>query len=322
MARSIRQLARFMLPYWARDDEAGGALHYALALLIDADLWRLRRGVEQRFPSRAGTSALALIGRDRLIPRGRDETDAHYAARLRAWRYPRGHRVRGSVFALLEQIAEYFGGGFRLYGIDRSGNQRERAADGSESYARGVAWTWDTGAASRWARQWIVLDGSTLFEPQPDLGDPELWGGAFGAPGHCVGVRGASAEDWNAVRALFCGPHRWLPAGTQGEWLIVSLDGAEPEPDATWAKWGKLDGGAYVPARSSSCRYVALRPALCEYAGDSDVAASVTSDLGTFTGDDSQFPPTITLPDGREYAGDPTVFSGTITLPDDGSLPA
>ena len=59
-----------------------------------------------------------------------------------------------------------------------------------------------------------------------------------------------------------------------------------------------------------------------DMAGDADVAASVTSDLGTFTGDDSHFPPTITLPDGREYAGDPTVFSGTITMPDDGSLPA
>jgi len=308
-----------MLPYWCLDDEADGALVYTLALMIDVSLQRLRSGLEARFPSRAGASAQALIGGDRLIARGRDETEAHYAARLAAWRYPRGHRVRGSVFALLEQIGEYFGGALSLYGIDRSGNLRRRYGDGAETATAGTAWTWDTGAASQWARQWIVIDGSELFRAQPDFGDAALWGGAMGTAGYCVGIGGSSAEDWRAIVALTRGQHRWLPAGTQGEWIIVSLDGTSPAPDATWAKWGVLDGTDYVPSRSAGLRYVAMRDALREYAGDADWANRAITPEWSFTGDDTDYPATVTMPDGITIAGDITDFPATITIPDDGS---
>jgi hypothetical protein len=318
MARSLRSLRRFYLPGWALSDEADGALTYALSALIDVSVQRLRSGLEARFPSRAGASAQALIGTDRFIARGRDETNEHYAARLRAWRYPRGHRVRGNVFALLEQISEYFGG-LALWGIDRSGNRRVRALDGAESYSYAYAWTWDTGAASDWARQWIVIDGSAAFDAQPDLDDPLLWGGALGNTDYCIGIGASSYYDWRAIIALTRGQHRWLPAGTQGEWIIVSLDGSTPAPDATWVKWGKLDGTDYVAARSSACRYVAIRDVLREYAGDADWANSVTT-FDTWTGDSTDFPALITMPDGSYYAGT-AAFPATITLPDDGSFP-
>lgn len=237
MARAFRKLLGYLLPYWAADDEADGAFSFSLAALIDIDMQRARSGLEARFPSLAGKSGLALAGRDRLIYRGRDETDSHYAARLRRWRYPRGHRIRGNTFALLEQISEYFGGGFDLWGIDRSGNRREWSATGEESYSYGNAWTWDSTAAAYWARQWIVIDGSDVFREQPDFGDASLWGGALGETGYCVGIRDASYQDWRAIIRLTQGPHRWLPAGTQGEWIIVSMDGTDPVPDATWEDW-------------------------------------------------------------------------------------
>jgi len=290
--------------------------------MIDISVQRLRSGLEQQSPSRAGPTALRLIGEDRLIPIGRDETDAHYAARLAAWRYPRGHRIRGSAYALLEQISEYFGGDLILEGIDRSGNLRSRAADGVESHAKGYPWTWDDGAAAQWARQWIVIEQCTSFGCHPSLGDAELWGGTLGTSGYCVGIRGASAEDWRAIRRLTQGQHRWLPAGTQAEWLCVMLSPDPLDPDATWAKWGKLDGVDYVPSRSNSHRYVAMRDVLREYAGDEDWANRSVTALGTFVGDDTDFPSAITLPDGSACAGDPTDFPLAITLPDDGSLPS
>lgn len=318
--RSFRKLIDVLLPYWARDDEAGGAFAYVLAALVDVSLEHVRAGLEARFPSRAGEAALALLGGDRLIERGRDETAAHYAARLAAWRYPRGHRVRGSVFALLEQISEYFGG-LALYGIDASGNKRARALDGTETATPGTAWTWDTLPASAWARQWVVIDGSDVLSAQRSFGDALLWGGALGTDGYCIGMQGASAEDWRAVVRLTRGQHRWLPAGTRGEWIVVSFDGSEPAPDATWEKWGKLDGADYVPSRSGDFRYVAFRDAAHEYAGDDDWANQAVTTLGTFAGDDTDYPLTITTPQG-DYAGTQGVFPATITLPDDGSFPA
>lgn len=332
--RGFRKILRFLLPHWARDDEADGAFAWVLAALTDVQIDRARRGVEQRFPSRAGASALALIGKYRLIPRGRDETDAHYASRLQAWRYPRGHRVRGNVFALLEQIQEYFGGSFDLWGIDASGNRRELSSTGAASFSYGNAWTWDSLPSTSWARQWIVIDGSSLFLAQHAFGDEALWGGAPGTEGYCIGLIGASAQDWAAISALTQGQHRWLPAGTRGEWLVVSLDGADPVPDSAYAKWGQFydPGGGYtyyLEARASAHRYVALRSAAREYAGDADWASRALSDLGTvhapdgvttIKGEDNDFPLTITLPDGEAFAGS-ALFPATITLPDDGCLP-
>jgi len=254
MAKTFEALRRFFLPWWMLDDEADGAFATALSRTIDEHVSRMRSGMEQRFPSRAGEAALTLSGADRLLLRGRDETAAHYAARLAAWRYPRGHRVRGSVFGLLEQTAEYFGGGpFCSWGVDATGNRRYRDGVGARLFDRGGAWAWDSLVG--WSRQWVVLSnqgawidgvyavtpgpGAPIFAAQPELGDASLWGGALGVDGYSVGVRGASAEDFRAVVALTRGQHRWLPAGVQAEWLVVVLEGDEPTPDATWETWSK-----------------------------------------------------------------------------------
>jgi len=339
MARTFSALRKFFLPSWMLDDEADGAFARTLAGMLDEHVARMRSGMEQRFPSRAGAEALALCGADRLIVRGRDETAAHYAARLRAWRYPRGHRVRGNVFALLEQIAEYFGGGpFVTWGVDRTGNRRYRDGFGAESFERGDPWVWDSLDANQWSRQWIVISnegvaavlasvspapGAPLFRAQPSFGDAALWGGALSTPGYCVGIAGTTSEDWRTVVSLTRGPHRWLPAGVRGEWIIVVLSGAAPTPDATYAKWGKLDGTSYVASRASNARYVALRSALLDYAGDTDFAVDFDDvDGGTIAGDATSFPATITLPDATAYAGDVTDYPETVRLVDDGGFPS
>jgi hypothetical protein len=339
VASTIRTLAKYLLPARLLDDEAGGAFHWSLSALLDVFSERARNGMEQRFPSRAGPTALSWIGQDRLISRGRDETDASYAARLRAWRYPRGHRIRGSVFGLLEQIDAYFGGGLVLYGIDASGNIRHRAVDDTETYSYGNAWNFDSVAATEWARQWLVIDasgGGPLY-PQLAWGDPLLWDGAWGTYTDAVGIQGSTGSDWQAIRNLVVGQHRWLPAGTRAEWLIVAFDLADLTPDGTWDAWGEYyyDGTTlrtyWQPTRPDSSRWVALRDALLDYAGEvtaTSWASRMVTDVGSVTapdtvtttiiGDDTDFPTAIDLPGGNSVAGDPTVFDATIRLIDDG----
>ncbi len=242
---SFRSIYRWLLPGWlSRDDTDGGKIAYSLSLMCDAMITIMREGMSARFPSYAGASALALHALARGIGRGRDETDSHFARRLIGWRYPRGHRVRGSAFALLEQISEYFGG-IRCWSIDRRGNRHVRDTDGAESYSYGYAWDWDGVALSpRWARFWLVLEPVPELDVSawPPLGDPACWDGSL-EPGRglTLGHRGISYQDAKAIKALMTqnGYSRpWKPAGTRCEWAVIVLDDHNtadpPEPDGTW----------------------------------------------------------------------------------------
>src|SRR6187549_1469002 len=106
---TLRSIYKFLVPSWLSAGD-GGLVLDTLTDQIDDSVEKMRESLVARFPTYAQDDALTLIGQDRLIPRGRAETSEHYAQRLIAWRYPRGHRVRGSAFALLNQVSEYFGG--------------------------------------------------------------------------------------------------------------------------------------------------------------------------------------------------------------------
>jgi len=266
---------------------------------------RARAGLEARFPSRAQPDALALIGADRGIPRGRTETDAHYAQRLIAWRYPRGHRVRGSAFALLSQVSEYFGR-LHCFTIDVKLNRHDRSIDGSEQFSYGAPWNWD-GTTDPKGRFWVVLLPLTPLE--------------------------YTRDDVVAIRALFTGPCPWKPGGTMQEWAIVSTtvtDGSadEPFPDGTWLHWSKIVGGAHrVAARPTTFRYWSLAPSYNNtYAGTppNQYPAAAAADFplmsgGTYTGNRANFS-AINLTSGGTYVGDRTNFPATITLLDDSNL--
>lgn len=321
MAKSISQLLEYMLPAWARTDEAAEAsVAEVVAALIDASLVHVRAAVLARFPSRSSESALARTGVDRLILRGRTEAASHYAARLRAWRSPRGHRVRGNAYALLEQIYEYFGAAAPLWGIDVNGNKRRWTGTAATTY--GYPWTWDAVPASQWARQWIVIEAAGYSTATPGTGDaPQppapLFAEQTSWSGDCVGMTGCTPADWTAIRSLFAGQHRWLPAGMQGEWIVVMLTDTAPAPDGLWGKWGKVVLDEYLPAREASCRYVAIRSALRDYGGDDDWAAWARTSLITMGGDDTVWSATITTPE-EPYGGDTATWDATIRLPDDG----
>lgn len=328
MALNFRALYRWMLPgNYTDDDTDGGKVLHSLALIDDAFDQIHRDRVEARFPTYAGESALALIGADRQIPRGRAETAEHYKARLRAWRYPRGHRTRGSAFALLEQIWEYFGGGFKLRTEQINQQQWLRAADGTESTATVGGWDWDSlidpAWLDKWARFWVVVDGTSLIEPTPDFGDPDLYGGQLGDSSYALGHTGVSADDVNAIRRLFRG-RAWKPAGTRAMWAVVSVAGVEPLPEGAYGRWARDDGfGNYEAARDNvNQRYWALDPTALLYSGDPE-AFPLSSDMpggGTYGGDPDTFPASATF-DGVAYTGNPDNFPASARLVDDGSIP-
>jgi hypothetical protein len=323
MARRFRDLYKHLVPAWLYTGEGEMLLH-AWATILDASVQRMLDGLEARFPSRAGEDALRLLGQDRGIPRGRDETSAHYAERLKGWRFPRGHRVRGSAYALLNQVSEYFGG-VRCWTVDVKGTIHERTADGVETTTYGNAWDWDAGASLGRYRFWVVVDVSTFATENPDFGNSLLWGGALGTPGYTIGQIGVLPGDGPALRNLMRGVCPWRPAGTQPEWVVLSLDGTFAPTDGNEGVWSVEGGGAHRQrSRDADYRYISLDPAHNNtYAGDSTLFSTTTTlPAGTIEGGDpTSFPASTTLPDGTAYAGDPASFPTSVRLLDDGDPP-
>jgi hypothetical protein len=338
MALNFRQYFTFAVPSWLSEGDGGKILH-SLALIKDALVQRARDGLEARFPSRAGSSALALMGPTRGILRGRSETDAHYAARLIGWRYPKGHRVRGNAFALLDQICEYWGG-VRCYTIDVYATWHGRGQPNfttftyscdAESYRYDSEMTfadWYTeDHAVNWSRFWVVVSPNPQLPSvtaAPDYGDPALWGGATGTRGYAVGLAGWTPDDTTAMRKLMRPPWAWRPAGTSPEWLIVQLGDwvstPAPLPDGTWTHWSKNVAGTQTPSRDPAFRYISLNPeGNNTYAGDPAEFPTAMYEAGgtTTAGDPTDFPLSVTIK-GSVFAGDPSLFPERFQLVDDG----
>jgi hypothetical protein len=234
---TLRSIYKFLVPSWLSAGDGGKVLDVQTGQ-IDDSVEKMRESLVARFPTYAQDDALTLIGQDRLIPRGRTEEAAHYAQRLIGWRYPRGHRVRGSAFALLNQVSEYFGGVY-CWTIDAKGNRHEHAADGTESYSYGYAWDWDSGADPRLGLFWLVIDLQGIARPNPLIGDPALWGNTVGpvGRGYAIGHTGVTHDDAVAIRNLLSGTAQWKPAGTLGVMAVITLDGSTPVPPGTWGTW-------------------------------------------------------------------------------------
>ena len=230
---TFKSLYKFMVPAFLYRGDGGKVLD-ALTDLIDESVARVRAGLEARFPSRAQPDTLAMLGQDRGIPRGRSETAEHYAQRLIGWRYPRGHRVRGSAFAALNQISEYFGG-IACWSIDVNGNRHDHAADGTESFSYGNAWNWDATSSPR-GRFWFVLNLQGIASPNPKIGSPLLWGNKIGPAGrgYAIGHQGVAASDAAAIARLFTSDVPWKPAGTMQQYAVITFDGSTPAPTGNW----------------------------------------------------------------------------------------
>ena len=307
-----------LVPSWLSTGQ-GELVLYSLGRLTDGFIERARRSLTARFPTYSGPTGLALLGDERGILKGRNESLTGYARRLRGWRGPNGHQVRGTPFAVLFQIWNYFGG-LESQSLDNAGNVYTIAADGTRTASHGGSWDWDGDAS--WWRFWLLL------KPPSGMSFSVQTAGGADVPGAALGMSGMSAGDADTVRRLFTGAHPWKPAGTKAEWLIVDDTGdpVPPTPDGTWGNWSKNQAGTQIPARPDGLRFVALRSANLDYAGDpTNYPTLITigpSDSNpathTYAGNAASFPDSINMPDESTYDGDPTNFPDTIRLTDDG----
>lgn len=242
--RVFRRLFYKLVPRWLSSGD-GEKVLASLGAVADMSLERMRSGMVQRFPSEAGDDALTLIGNERGVPRGRTEAKAHYVQRVKAWRWPRGHRTRGSAYALLEQVSEFFGG-VACSTIDDAGNRHHRAADGTESHDV-TAWNWDGqglaygGTAT--SRFWLILYLQPVISEWPDFDDGPWYDSMADDRDDDATIdgHGVSTEDIDAIRNLFKRTRNgvvWKPAGTRQMFAVVSYvaEGDTPPvaPDGTW----------------------------------------------------------------------------------------
>lgn len=262
---SFVTIRKHLAPRWLTEG-AGQLVGYALDVVKDAFVDRVRLGHLARFPQNSPTTtapadALAAQGRDRRVVRGLNESEASYAQRLIAWLDDR--KVAGNPYALMKKLAEYTGAGPSFRTVDVRGNWYSRAANGTQtvSLAQGN-WDWDSDlSGERWSRFWVVIYPNGLWtESLYDWGDaagPD-WGEAP------EGTWGTSATPEQVATIKFL-VSDWKPAGTRCVNIIIAFDAASFDPatalhgsglpDGLWEHWSKNVGGVQVPARLSTARY-------------------------------------------------------------------
>jgi hypothetical protein len=258
MAENFLQSRKFRGPTWltGHDNDDGEKLGVALEDLRDASMDRALLGLLVRFPQQDpnGTpgpdDALAALGRDRDIVRGINEISAGYAVRIKdaldTLRY------KGNPWALLDQLRAYIANDSSGRTFDAHSNTFGATSTGVRSFDLDTGlWDWDgiayTGA---WSKFWTIIYPGTLWETDDPWGSG-TWGdggtwGTTALPGEVASTRHIVAS--------------WKPRGTRCVSIVIALDPASfdpsaPEPDGTWAHWGKNVDGVYVAARLGTARY-------------------------------------------------------------------
>lgn len=245
--QGFRDAHQKLTPSWLRDETEGERLLWSLETLLDASLERVRQSVKARFPEHGPLDALSYHSRDRRIVRGLGELPEVFARRMLSWLDE--HRVRGNPFALMRQLRAYCNAEVRVRVVDRRGNWYTLDRDGTTSYllAQGD-WDWDGGAASRWARFWVIIYPTAAGEPWTtgsQWGDPGL---VWGDPTKTWGTS-ATPQQVADVRRIV---RDWKPAGTRCEHIIIAFDddsfqpGGVDLPDGTWGSArNRLDTARY-----------------------------------------------------------------------------
>ena len=256
--RTFRALRKFLAPRWLTEDE-GELVGDSLGAIEDGFTQRLYMGVLARLPQNDPTGlttapddALTAMGRDRKILRGFVETASSYAARLLPWLDD--HRSRGTAFMMMKQLAGYLGAGFSFRIYNARGACWSRDVNGVETFVASTTWDWD-GHPELWSRFWVVI------YPTGDWTTSTLdWGDTSPKYGPNLAQWGVDIPR-EQIRAMQTIVAEWKPAGSRCMYIIVafdpaSFDPAAPEPDGTWASFGKIDAGVRVPARLDTARYL------------------------------------------------------------------
>ena len=195
---TFRDTMRSVCPPWLQRGTAEKLL-YSIAMQADAFGDALVAGVKQRFPGLYSYDSLALLGRERRIPRSRNEDDATYALRLT--RFLESHKRRGGPYALLEQLYIYFApepfpidlvyvAGGRHFHMDTAGGITRSP----------TGFTFDT--HPKWARWWLIYN-TDQYEPNGPSEEeiaqlrviPRQWNAAH--PNGMIIILSSTGELWN-----------------------------------------------------------------------------------------------------------------------------
>jgi hypothetical protein len=218
-------------------------LLFAIGVHVDAFADALVAGVKQRFPGMYSPDALALLGRERRIRRGRNETDVVYASRLLRWLGD--HRWRGGPYALLAQLHAYFAPD--NFPIDLLYYPTALLGPGvARRYSMGadgvverdsVPWIPDDDSA-HWARWWLIYHWPDAITGDGTWADAGLW--------ETLGVWDSSLTP-EEVETLRLVPAEWNAAHAFG-YLVLLPEGVElwDYPLGTWDEpggiWGDVGG--------------------------------------------------------------------------------
>jgi hypothetical protein len=242
ITRTFRTIWKFLVPGWLQAGQGELAL-FVQGMLKDAFAEASHQGARLHAPTLCPSDALDLHGRSRGLPRGVSESEDAYRTRLTAWRYPEGHRTRGTAGALLAQFQLALRG--THYVIVDARNKRTIAGSGA---ALPATWLWDAMPAASWARYWLVC--RSVGAPWPSFTDPG-WLAAWTNPAAVLAGSGITFGELSAVAGLASNRTLgWTPAGVQAQVLVLYF-GADPFPVPTsnWDLWANRD---------VLCRYVSL----------------------------------------------------------------
>lgn len=211
---------------------------YALGLIQDMVAEGVTQAVKSRFPGVGTPTALPVIGRDRRIIRGPNETDTSYAARCVRWLD--SWRIAGSPFAVMDALQGFASPvAITVRTVDNSGNWFTLAADGTKSYHKGT-WDWDSNP-TRWWRFWVIIYATPLWDSPGTYGDGSSWGDG----GLAWGATGITSTEIETLRAIV---RQWKDAGPYCENIILAFDDTSFDPTHNPGDSGVPDGTWDVPS--------------------------------------------------------------------------
>lgn len=257
-----------ILPWWLKD--RGGTpttktkayrVLWVITAIFDAAIDAAISGVDAAKPGYGTPTALPYIGRQRLLIRGQDETDAEYGDWLARWLDT--HRLGGKAEGIALTLAHFARTHPKIKVVNRAGHMVTRDVDGTLTFEN-VAWDWDSKShpirsdvdAPYWSDEWIIvydppwdITGPTL----PDIGATLEDAAAFGI-GHLTPPVDTAAVIGQLSQ--FKGAHSH-PRSIIWCYDASLFDPSTPAtmPDGYWGKYHKVVNGVAVRSRSSDCRY-------------------------------------------------------------------
>lgn len=184
--RTFRDTLEAIVPPWLKGP-LGLRYLYGHGTTLDAFGDALLSAVQTRFPGYYSDESLPLIGKERRILRGLNESDYNYADRLITWLTDHAHR--GSALAMLHQLyLHYKPNNFVMQLIARNGLTYQMDAAGTVTRYITPGFNPDA-TPDKWGQWWLLFYTDNWTPPLTDaeIADiraiPAAWNAA-----HCLGT--------------------------------------------------------------------------------------------------------------------------------------